>query len=132
MAWKELRKNSFGRSAHRGAQWSSVPCVSVIKNGIGFNQQFLDAFGLIDGSLVLVFIDSEKRMLGLRQATSGEDESFAYKIGRGQKSKGKTFYMTCGRISRAFPDCVGHAYRAHLNPGERMIVIEMSPDNRSR
>lgn len=138
MAWEEIKRSRFGNSARRGNEWYSVPCVSVTASGIGFNRHFLDAFGVKEGGLLLVFIDKEKRLLGLRQATTDEDQTFSYRITRSSKKQQKvvkvpkTFYMNCKRIPAAFADCTGYAYRAHLNPGERMIVCEMSPDNRSK
>jgi hypothetical protein len=64
VAFEMVHKNSS--RASYGAVWSDGPAVAIGKAGLSFNRQFVQAFGLRQGDLLCLFIDKEKRRLGLK------------------------------------------------------------------
>ena len=140
MAWEKVEKTGRGMTSRRTAQWYEVPCVSLGKTTLVFNEKFRDAFTNGEFRGVYILIDKDRRVLGFKIPTKEQiqTESGWYSVSnshKGYKNAGKSFasksFYTSStkRFAKEFPDCVGHAYRAHLNPEERIIEVSLSPAN---
>ena len=110
-----------------------IPPIAIIKDGITFNQKFVDAYGLIVGSGLFVFVDKEKRRIRFKISDDNGDAipSGSFRI---QASSGKTRHcstkkITAKRIPQTFPDCVKRVFRAHMNPADKVIEVSLAPDN---
>lgn len=131
MAWETVEKKRAGGVRAYGPRWETDPAVSVSKTCVTFNAKFIKAF-LGDRSEVLLLIDREHKKLGVR--VTGEQDAAGFRISQRSKrcSESSARSMANSQIAKAFPEAVGYAYEAHLNPGERVIEISLTPDNRLR
>ena len=66
--WLVAQKVGF----RKPKQWYEVPCVSVCKTGVTFNQQFVDSYNSPWGSYLQVGIDRENKKLLFRTATEDD------------------------------------------------------------
>ena len=136
MAWKQVELRSRTRGHSPG--WLEYPAMSVGKNSVAINLKAVEAYGLKAGDFVSFYTDKERGKVGIKCINGMEDqERFGYKLRIGQKrdvQQGKrkkgTLTTGCSAVPKAFPDCVGRAFRLQLNTGERIIEADMSPDNR--
>ena len=131
MAWEVVTRKASGRNRY-GANWHKYPCVSVGKTGLALNEMAQEVFDLKVGCRVFVLFDAVRRIIGIKKAINGEDLEGAYALRR-HNSNGKKASTTlgcfCSTLTKRFSDCHGRAYRAHLNPGERIIEVSLSPEN---
>ena len=132
MSWEEIRSKGKGVVGCYGEMWNKVPCVSVGKCGLTFNFVAAEAFGIERGQYMRILFDPDRRVLGFKRCVNDEDLVGSYKVslsGHGKITKSDTFHIHCDEIGKKCPDCIGHAYRAHLNAGERVIETELSSTN---
>ncbi len=127
MAWETVEKRPQG-GGNYGIGWKKYPCVAVHKDRITLNDMFLQAF-IAGANSLMVMVDEEKRLIGLKVPVKDDSYQGAFTIQKPGGKKGNSRSVACKRVGRRFPDACGRAYRAHLNPGERIIEIELSPQN---
>jgi hypothetical protein len=138
MTWETISiKTSGNRGAKYGDEWWTVPAVSVTKGGLTFNQKFQEAFDCHVGSRILIHFDKEGHRLGFKIA-NGSDELLGSGTLRlsgksNTGSKGTAISLACkASLINRIIDCMGYAYRAHLNAGERLIEMSLDPKNRCK
>lgn len=127
-----VRGNSYG------SDWMRYPCVAVTRQGVTFNNLFLEAF-LSDRRSVIVLIDKERRFIAFKTPGAQDvNDSTVFNVRSHSKSKnskkgnGSGAALAHKVIPTTFPDLVGMAFRAHLNAGERIIEVDLSPTNRTK
>jgi hypothetical protein len=84
------------------------------------------------GMALQVGKDLEQRKVGFKIVTADEDRAQNYLVlaNKGNKSAKSAMRVGAKWPAKLFPDCVGCAYRAQLNPGQRIIEVLLSPENR--
>jgi hypothetical protein len=129
MSWQEHHKES--RGGMRAREWDTVPAASVTKHGMTFNGPFVTAFGLNPGNYIRLMFDLENRKIGIKVIPNGENITQAFKLQfcKGKSTVSRALHVTCQSLMRRFTDCTGRVYRAHLNPGERIIELALTPEN---
>ena len=125
MAYEMIPKTQFGRAGMYGDAWPTEPCIAFTKHGITLNAKFLAMFGVHKGTGLVFFVDRENRRVGLKIATEQGDFVNAFTVHAGGKSKMASMVVTCGFLAKAFPDAVGKAFVARLNPGQRVIEVQL-------
>jgi hypothetical protein len=125
MAWEVIE--AANRGGVYGAEWKTTPAVSLSSTCVVFNKPAADTFRLRKGQYVRVLFDSSRRIIGLKVVPAGETIEGAYKVG-GEKDC-KNLSITCKTLCNKVQDCWKRAFRCHLNPGERIIEVDLSPDN---
>ena len=128
MAWEKIERRVVGGAMQYGADWARLPAISLGRSGLSLNRAFCDAFGLKRDGAVEMLVDREGRKIGIKVIANGDVNTTFFRLRR-SSNKSRTCSITNKAVPRMFPDCVGRAYRAHLNPGERVIEIELSPEN---
>lgn len=130
MAWEQLERGNGPGGFSRPKQWRECPCVKINKTGMTINKSFVEAF-MGDSSHVLIFIDQVNRRIGFKVAEGGESNAYRLSTIHAKKKKGSgSKHIGKDTFGKKFPDCVGYIFRAHLNPGERVIEVDLSPENR--
>lgn len=133
MAWEEIRSKQAGRSLLYGKQWAELPCVAVTKQGLTLNSAYSSVFDIQAKARVFILFDKERRAIGIRKAVNGEPIDGSYTVSRNPgKSTRSTFVIPCGELAKRISDCRGKAFRAHLNPSERVIEVLLDPSNQSK
>jgi len=128
MAWEQIIRKQGGQRPY-GLMWEQVPCVGVLRAGLSFNVPMQTTFSLREGSYVLIFVDKNNRRIGIKVATTQEEQDIAFKLQGAAGKGGQTLHISCKPLLTTFADCRGHAYRAHLNAGERVIEVSLCVDN---
>lgn len=126
MAWESIVA-SHGGSRH-GTDWKIVPAVSLSKTNLTFNKPAVETFRIKRGSYVRLLFDPDRRIIGVKIIPTGDSLVGAYKVGADKNGRGN-LSITCKQLCVRVSDCWQRAFRCHLNPGERIIEIELSPDN---
>ncbi len=129
MAWKQVELGGRGRH-HFGPGWGEDAAISLTKQGITFNEVAATAYGLKAGDFVSVFLDVDRRMVGFKRIDGMEGYKIRYIQKAGGGRRGRTLHTGCAAAAKAFPDCVGRAFRLELTEGDEIIVAELSPENR--
>ena len=136
MAWESIRLHSGnGRGARYGQEWWDVPAVAINKTGLTFNQKFQECFDCRVGTRIALSFDKEGHRLGFKVANGDAPLPGAGILRLAGKSckgsKGRALLLACkGGLGTRVIDCIGYAYRAHLNAGERVIEVSLDPSNR--
>lgn len=130
MSYEWIKKVSGGRNV-RVQGWIQFPAVAFTKHGITFNLPFLAAFGLRRGNRIMFGFDLLSRKLGIKILAQGDPVECGYKVQANAASlDGHTLNVACKGLVTTLPaDCRGRSYRAQLNPGERVIEIDLTPQN---
>ena len=131
--WELIERKSTGRHSKYGKQWDQVPAIGITKAGFSLNRKFCDAF-CGKSTAVLVLIKRSARKIGLKMVLNGEFDpaAFSIRLNSPKKSQGGARIVSCKAAGVAFPDAVGHGYRAHSSADGRVIEIEISPENMLR
>lgn len=129
MSWENVEKKAIGRGRKRGGLWNTVPAVAITKTSLFCNSVFESAF--LNGRRgALVMIDRDAKRIGIKVPGEQDDSAFKWQQASCKSKKHKYCFITVKKIQATFPDCIGYDYRAHLNPKERVIEIDLSPENR--
>lgn len=131
MTWEFYEGSGrFGQRGY-GNNWDKYPAIAVNKGGFTVNAMAAETFGMKAGQYVRVAMHSERRAVGFKVVPNGDSLIGAIKIqpNSGGNKGSKTLKIQCAPIARKIPDCHRRAYRAHLNAGERIIEVDLSPDN---
>ena len=133
MAWEELkRKGGVGGLATYGPKWDEVPAAALTKGGLTLNKPAEQLFKGYKSTKLL--IDSERRMIGMKLCGQEEGDG-AYDLKRSLSSTGGKKYPGLYRIGatsliKRFPDALGFAYRIAFDASTKMMIIDLSPNNR--
>jgi hypothetical protein len=131
MAWEIVHKGGSGGKP-KGEAWNSVPAIAFNKTGITMNRPFCDVFGVKKGTYIMRCADRSRRVIGLKVVPDGDSLMDACKVDYATNGKGtgtQCMSISGNHLAKLFPDCIGRIYRAHLNPGERIIEISLAPNN---
>jgi hypothetical protein len=129
MAWEFVQNRGTG-SRHYGEAWKTLPSVSISKTGFAVNVPFMQAFGLKPGLSIMVGFDSDRRKIGFKVCTDTDSCALGFRLTEHKCQSGYCSYrIGHERLTKRFPDAIGHIYRAHLNPNERIIEVQISPEN---
>ena len=130
--WQKVTKGVTGRGA-KPDSWYTVPGISLGKTTIAFNEAFQSAYMNGKKSVgAFMFFDLESRKIGFKIASPEEIErgDGVFNIALTSKNKkSKSVYLASKKAGDKFPDCLGKQFRCHLNAGERIIEVDLSPDN---
>lgn len=130
MAWEQIiaKRGILDRAARYGEVWTSGPAVAVNKGGIQFNDQFINSFGVAIGQRMRVCLDEDGKRFGFKILTNGDDLSGSYTVGVDTGKKGNAsksnLKISCITFLRRIPNCCGKAFKARMNPGERIIECQ--------
>lgn len=126
MVWETIEKRYSCKGPY-GVRWKDYPAVSITKGGLTFNQKFCEVFGVHKGGYVEILKDVERRLVGVKILQRDADGGF--KVSNNKARKGVSRHITITTLAKVFPDCCNKAFRAHLNSENRIIQIDLSPDN---
>jgi hypothetical protein len=133
MAWEEIRAKATGRGMPYGHQWFEVPCVAVTKQGLTLNAMYCDVFEIEPKSRVFILFDRERHAIGIRKSVNGEPIDGSYTVTRNTgKSNRPTLTIACADLAKRIADCRGMAFRARLNPSERVVEVLLDQSNQTR
>lgn len=130
MSWEKIEKRSI--TYYKEDWWTTQPAVGINKTGVSFNGHFCRLFGVTGKSQVAFLIDRQANRVGIKICTDEEiirNEGFAVQDHANKNSSKAnntgTCTVGCARVARAFPSNIGKSYLAKLNPGERVIVVDL-------
>lgn len=123
MAWEQIEKVSVGREA-RSPQWAQVPCVGIAKNSVTLNRVFCEKHGVAKGSRVAVFVDPERKRIGLK-VVEGEKRATGFAVAFFTADKSKTGRMSVAKVTERFPIAHGHHYVAQSPDENGIIVVDL-------
>lgn len=132
--WEIVEKKQVGCLSLHGEQWRTIPAVAVNKTGLSMNAPFVSAFAK-HSTAVLILVAKDQRKIGLKFIPHGEFDPTAFKfsaIKSGKKGGSGSRSCHCKIVGERFPDCVGRAYRAHVDASGKVIELELTPENMLR
>jgi len=108
----------------------------MTKAGFTMNKPFIEAFGIVKGQYVRVaFLATDKtRKLGIKLVPLDDPKqnipgNLRVLANNFHGKEDKTLHVCCSGLTKRLPDCWKRAFRARLNSGERIIEIDLSPNN---
>ena len=126
--WEPIDRKQRGGHGCYGEGWLKYPAVSITRSGITFNVIASDLW-LTAATQIFVLVDKGNRVIGIKAVPRGEEQPDAFAIPIARKGEGTARGISIKKIPNIFADCVGHAYRAHMNGKGTVIEVDLSPDN---
>ena len=116
----------------RNGDWQRVPCISITKGGVSFNNMACSEFGLQDGLTVFFAAgDSPPRLAMKFVALTGEEDlTGGYKVQYHKNPSGSFCNVSSKEIRKMFGFAVGNVYRLYEDSG--LVIATLTDRNKAR